>query len=153
MISREAVRVMARIAEVTDGQDRVSTAPADQAGCAHAVCAAAHTLAEQAHTKLIVVFTRTGISAHLISKTRPNAAIVAYTPFEIVYRRLALWWGVTPHRSQLDGSTEHLIRWVDRHLQDEGLAATGASIVIVGGMPIAGRARTNFINLHIIGED
>ncbi len=150
----EAVRVMARIAEETDGHWTASpTAPAvSQAGCARAVCAAAHTLAEQAHTKLIVVFTRTGASAHLISKTRPNAAIVAYTPFEIVYRRLALWWGVEARSSELRGDTEELIDWVDGRLREEGLAERGDHVVIVGGMPFAGHARTNFVKLHRVGE-
>ena len=149
----ESVAVMDRIARVTESQYASMGRQQTTGTSRQAVSAAAHTLSNQAGASLIAVFTRTGMSAQLISKERPEAPIVAYTPFDTVYRRLALWWGVTPHRSQLDGSTEHLISWVDRHLQDEGLAATGARIVIVGGMPIAGRARTNFINLHIIGED
>ena len=119
---------------------------------AHAVSAAAHTLCEHAHAKLIVVFTRTGASAHLISKERPDAAIVAYTPFETVYRRLALWWGVEPRPSELQGNTEELIAWVDGRLREEGLATRGDDVVIVGGMPFAGHARTNFVKLHRLGE-
>jgi pyruvate kinase len=149
----ESVAVMARIARVTE---RACTSLGRQHATGtsgHAVSAAAHTLSDQAHAALIAVFTRTGMSAHLISKERPEAPIVAYTPFETVYRRLALWWGVTPYRSRLDGSTESLIGWVDHHLQEQGLAAGGTNVVIVGGMPIAGRARTNFIKLHTLGED
>jgi pyruvate kinase len=150
----EAVRVMARIAEETDGHwSATPTSPAaSQASRAHAVSAAARTLAEQAHAKLIVVFTRTGASAHLISKERPDAAIVAYTPFETVYRRLALWWGVQAHPSELQGDTEELIAWVDGRLREGGLAVRGDDIVIVGGMPVAGHARTNFVKLHRVGE-
>jgi pyruvate kinase len=88
----------------------------------------------------------------LISRERPGAAIVAYTPFESIYRRLALWWGVTPRRSELLGTTEDLIAWVDRQLQTEGLAQPGDDIVIMGGTPIAGRARTNFVKLQHVGE-
>jgi pyruvate kinase len=113
---------------------------------------AARTLAERAEAPLIVVFTRTGASARLISRERPGAAIVAYTPFESIYRRLALWWGVTPRRSELLGTTEELIAWVDRRLQAEGLAQPGDDIVIMGGTPIAGRARTNFVKLQHVGE-
>jgi pyruvate kinase len=149
----ESVAVMARIARVTESQYTGGGHPHAVGTSRNAVSAAAHTLSDQAGASLIAIFTRTGMSAHLISKERPEAAIVAYTPFDTVYRRLALWWGITPHRSQLSGSTERLIRWVDQHLQDEGLARVGASVVIVGGMPVAGRARTNFIKLHIIGED
>jgi pyruvate kinase len=41
---------------------------------------------------------------------------------------------------------------VDAQLQAEGLAERGEDVVIVGGMPIAGRARTNFVKLHRVGE-
>jgi pyruvate kinase len=150
----EAVRVMVRIAEETDAHGRAARAgaAAGHAGLAHAVSAAAQTLAERARARLIVVFTRTGASARLISQERPDAAIAAFTPFETVYRRLALWWGVEPRRSELQGDTEELIAWVDAHLQTEGLAARGEDVVIVGGMPLAGRARTNFVKLHRVGE-
>ena len=79
--------------------------------------------------------------------------IVAYTPFEQVYRRLALWSGVMPRRSELLGTTEQLIAWVDEQLQEEGLVHRGDEAVIMGGMPVAGRARTNFVKLQHIGDE
>ncbi len=74
--------------------------------------------------------THRGVYAHwhvgaLISKERPVVPVVAYTPFEQVYRRLALWWGVMPRRSELLGTTEQLISWVDEQLQEEGLVHRG----------------------------
>ncbi len=150
----EAVRVMARIAEETDGHwtAQVAAPALGRTGHAHAVCSAAHTLAERAHADLIVVFTRSGASAHLMSKERPSTAIIAYTPLDTVYRRLALWWGVEARHSTLQGNTEDLIAWVDAHLRDEGLATRGDDVVIVGGMPFADHARTNFVKLHRVGE-
>jgi pyruvate kinase len=147
----ETVKVMSRIAEATevDYQSRDVHPPRT---LPHAVSAAAHTLADQAEAELVVVFTRSGLSAQLISKERPRAPIVAYTPLERVHRSLALWWGVTPRQSEVAGSTEKLIRWVDQELQTEGVVAPGARVVIMGGMPVAERARTNFIKLHQVGE-
>jgi pyruvate kinase len=151
----EAVRVMDRIAVATDGHTPPAPflPPAEKhATPAYAIAAAARTLADRASAALVVVFTRTGATARLMSKERPGPAIIAYTPFETVYRRLALWWGVSPRFAELDGSTEALIAWADRRLQDEGLASPGQQVVIVGGMPLAGQARTNFLKLHSIGE-
>jgi pyruvate kinase len=150
----EAVSVMARIACETETQwPAARSAPAaGKVTLSHAVAQAARTLAEQTRAPLVVVFTRTGLSAQLISKERPATTIVAYSPFERVYQRLALWWGVTPRHSELMGSTEELIAWVDAQLQKEGLAHPDDEIVIVGGMPIAGRARTNFVKLQRVGE-
>ncbi|MEO7002495.1 MAG: pyruvate kinase [Ktedonobacterales bacterium] len=152
----EAVQMMARIAAATEPSYHAAPLPHatgdPSATPAHAVSSAAHTLAREAQAKLIVVFTRTGASAHLISKERPTMPIIAYTPFETVYRRLALWWGVTPRLGELRGTTETLIAWADAALQREGLAQPGDEVVIMGGMPIAGQARTNFVKLHRIGE-
>ncbi len=115
----EAVKVMSRIAEATevDYQSRDVHPPRT---LPHAVSAAAHTLADQAQAELLVVFTRSGLSAQLISKERPQAPIVAYTPLERVYRGLALWWGVTPRQSALAGSTEKLVSWVDQRAANRG---------------------------------
>ena len=150
----EAVQMMARIATATEPGYSFTQAAVDGAHrtLAHAVSSAAHTLAREAHAKLIVVFTRTGASAHLISKERPATPMIAYTPFETVYRRLALWWGITPRISELRGTTEELIAWADADLRREGLAQPGDEVVIMGGMPLAGQARTNFVKLHRIGE-
>jgi len=98
------------------------------------------------------VFTRPGYSAHLISKDRPRVPILAYTPSERVYRQLALWWGVWSYRISMQGSTEELIAVVDLRLQDDQLIQRGERVVIMGGLPVASRARTNFVKLHRVGE-
>ena len=101
---------------------------------------------------MIVVLTRSSLSARLISKERPSVPILAFTPSEEVYRRLNLWWGVTPHRGALEGTMDEKIAWVDAYLRGEGLATVGEEIVIMGGMRAKGAARTNFVKLHRIGE-
>ena len=50
------------------------------------------------------------------------------------------------------GTTEDLIAVVDQRLQDEKLVPEGAHVVIMGGLPIASRARTNFVRLHRVGD-
>jgi pyruvate kinase len=88
----------------------------------------------------------------LISKDRPRTPIIAFTPSPRIYQRLALWWGVLPRQIEMHGTTEDLINVVDQHLQDENLIAKNAHIVIMGGLPIASRARTNFVRLHRVGD-
>ena len=148
----ETVAVMARIAlqaESACPRFRPSERRGDPA---QAVASAGYTLAREAGAKLIAVFTRTGASAQLISKERPSMPIIAFTPFQSVYRRLALWWGVTPRFSELKGSTEALLAFADADLQRSGMVKPGDEVVIIGGMPLAGRARTNFVRLHRIGD-
>jgi pyruvate kinase len=110
-------------------------------------------LSEEASVRAIVVFTRSGASAHLISKDRPRVPILAYTPSEEVYRRLALWWGVWSYHSELQGTTEELIDVVEQLLQQDKLIHKGEYVVIMGGLPIASQARTNFVKLHCVGAN
>lgn len=148
----EAVQMMVRIALETESGNRTARQPqCKRLTQAHAVSHAARALAEEASVQAIVVFTRTGASAHLISKDRPRTPILAYTPSETVYRQLALWWGVWPHILPMHGTTEDLISVVDKRLQDDKLQKPGDHVVIMGGLPVASHARTNFVKLHRVG--
>jgi pyruvate kinase len=150
----QAVEMMARIALETEAGNRTAQQPqCKRLTQAHAVSHAARALSEEASVQAIVVFTRSGASAHLISKDRPHTAILAYTPSERVYRQLALWWGVWPYRIEMMGSTEDLIAAVERRLQEDKLVQHGEHVVIMGGLPVAGQARTNFVKLHRVGID
>jgi pyruvate kinase len=148
----ESVQMMVRIATETESGNRTAQLPqCKRLSQEHAVSHAARALAEEASVQAIVVFTRSGASAHLISKDRPRVSIIAYTPSDIVYRQLALWWGVWPHLIEMQGSTEELIALVDQRLQDDNLVQRGDHVVIMGGLPIASQARTNFVKLQRIG--
>jgi pyruvate kinase len=149
----EAVEMMVRIAQETEPAFHTHAHVRHEGtSLTHAVSRAAHTLASEASVQAIVVFTRSGASAHLISKERPRMPVIAYTPFEAVYRQLALWWGVMPRQIAIMNTTEKLIAEVSQRLEQEGMVNRGEQVVIMGGMPVAGRARTNFIKLHQIGQ-
>ena len=149
----ESVQMMVRIAVETETGNRTARQPqCKRLTQAHAVSHAARALSEEASVQAIVVFTRSGASAHLISKDRPRTPIIAYTPSERVYHQLALWWGVWPHHIGMQGTTEDLIAVVDQRLQDEKLVLRGAHVVIMGGLPIASHARTNFVKLQRVGD-
>ncbi len=150
----EAVQMMVRIALETEAGDRTVRQPqCKRLTQAHAVSHAARALAEEASVRAIVVFTHSGTSAHLISKDRPRTPILAYTPSEHVYHQLALWWGVWPHHIEMRGTTEELIAVVDQRLQADKLIRHGEHVVLMGGLPLASQARTNFVKLHRVGSD
>ncbi len=148
----EAVEMMARIARETEPacQEKTQGIRHRRPTLGHAVSSAAHILAREAAAQAIVVFTRSGRSGQLISKERPHVPIIAYTPSETVYRQLALWWGITPRMIPFMEHTEALIAEVSHRLAQEGLVRAGEKVVIMGGMPIAAQARTNFIKLHYV---
>jgi pyruvate kinase len=96
----------------------------------------------------IVAFTESGSTARLLSKYRPQARIVAFTPEERTYRRMALNWGVRPERYERLPSTDEMVAFAGRRLVELGLATVGDAVVIVAGVPPNERHSTNLVKLH-----
>lgn len=145
----EAVEMMVRIAVEIEAGGRTARQPKRQKLTqARAVSHAAREIAEETSVKAIVVFTRSGNSACLISKDRPRTSIIAYTPSTRIYRQLALWWGIWPYCLELRGTTEELIEVVEQRLLEDNLVQHGENVVFMGGLPVASQARTNFVKLH-----
>ncbi len=150
----EAVEMMVRIAcEIEAGGSTARQPQCQRLTQEHAVSHAARALSEEASVKAIVVFTRSGTSARLISKDRPRTPILAYTPSERVYRQLALWWGVWPDCIEIHGTTDTLMEVVGKRLIDANILQPGEHVVIMGGLPIASQARTNFVKLHRVSGE
>lgn len=100
----------------------------------------------------IVAFTETGSTARLLSKYRPAATIVAFTPVPATYRRMALFWGVVPNEFQRRDSTDLMIAAAEKHLEKQGVCERGEGVVMVAGIPPNQRASTNLMKLHVVGE-
>jgi pyruvate kinase len=50
----------------------------------------------------------------------------------------------------MQGTTETLIEIVEHRLLEDKLIEPGEYVVIMGGLPVANWARTNFVKLHRI---
>jgi pyruvate kinase len=95
----EALSALGRICLAVEGKaDHGSAVPSDQkaASSAHAVVLAAASISSFTDAGAVWCFTRTGRTAELLSMTRPNLPIVAFTLSPVVARRLAVRRGVIP---------------------------------------------------------
>jgi pyruvate kinase len=151
--SVEAVQVMDRIvqaAEVETGPKFVRRAQPDQGRMSfpEAISTSASTAAAAIGAGAIVVFSEKGMTARLMSKQRPVAPIIAFTPFESVRQRMALYWGVLPHTMAQIAQTDERITEAERRLKAEGLAKAGQRIVILSGTRIGWPGGTNLMKLH-----
>jgi pyruvate kinase len=114
---------------------------------AEAICHAA----EELHMKVLVVFTETGFSARLVSKYRPRAPILAFSPLRRTRRRMGLYWGVTPRPVRGIRDVETLVNIAESRLRAEGLVTRGDIIGVVAGTPIGSAGTTNLIRLIRVG--
>jgi pyruvate kinase len=98
----------------------------------------------------IVAFTESGNSARLLSKYRPLARIIAFTPEPRTLARMALYWGVRPLPFQRLDSTDQMIVYAEKKVLEMGICRPGDGVVIVAGVPPNERASTNLMKLHVV---
>ena len=160
-----AVETMARIAQHTEEHFGVRaptrfrsnlratdnpTARADLGSqVAKSLARVASTVCEELQCKLIVAFTESGSTARLVSSYRPRAAIAAVTYNDDTFRRLSLWWGVVPVKSEFAPTTDEMIVKGDELLKRRGLTGSGDRVVMLAGQSHTTGA-TNMLRVHTV---
>ena len=154
----EALKVMDRIILYTEGFAPLSATKRrsmdkigfieEPSGFPEAVAHAASRAAEDVEARWIVAFTRSGFTARLISKFKPQTPVIAFSPEERVVRRMSMYWGVTPHFVKHLDNTDEMINEVDSLLIKSGYARHKDRIIIVASHPPSISGKTNFMKMH-----
>ena len=148
----EAVQVMDRIARETEPElpygdwvfNRVATDAADVAGSvARAAVGSTYTLGLAA----IVVPTRSGRTARLVSAHRPKVPVLAVSPRIESVRRMNLLFGVQCALAEDWGSLTALLDDCARLARESGVAKSGDLIAITAGLPQQDLG-TNLFEIH-----
>ena len=105
---------------------------------------------EELQMKVLAVFTESGSTALLISKYRPPAPIIAFSPNQETRRRMSLLWGIVPRSIARVRQIDDLADAAEKRLLEEKLAAPGDIVGIVAGTPLGRPGTTNFLKLHTI---
>lgn len=151
------VRMMARIIEEVEGKgapfEARSAVPEPVEGAAFdrtsfAVADAAVHAAVDVHARCIVAFTRSGYTAGLLAKFRPQVPIIAFTPDPAVINRMKLYRGVIPLYMRRLKSTDTLIAEVERALLQRRQAGRGDIVIVTASLPLNSIAKTNFLKVH-----
>jgi pyruvate kinase len=147
----ESVETMVRIAKdvehghlnLSDGKTFTVTTTAQ--AVAESSCRTAVTL----KAKAIVVFTRSGSTAALMSAFRPATPIIAFTASSEIRRRLSIFWGVQCTEVGIMEHTDQQIAEVEKKLLATGFH-NGDLIVITMGI-LETRGSTNLMKVHKLG--
>jgi len=103
--------------------------------------------AETVKPAAIIVVTRSGFTARMVSKHRPKTLILAVTRSPKVRGRMPLYWGVEPlDVAWTDDRDELLVRAVDRSLE-EGLVGREDVVMIVSGSTLEAPGRTSTLEI------
>jgi pyruvate kinase len=151
----EAVRMMTRIISAAEASPRYAwyarrRAADETLSVPEAVSESVAHMAEELNLKAIAVFTQSGSSARLVSKSRPRAPVFAFSPLPQILRRTALYWGVIPVGMPHVQSTDRMVEGAARLLRARDAVEPGDLIAVVAGTPIARRGTTNLLKVHRI---
>ena len=149
----KAVEMLARIATDVEKDIQFVNNPPATNDETHALSEALNAIDQVLNLQCIAAFTATGYTAIIAAGERPKAPVVAFTPDPKVYHRLNLIWGVRPILLDCQvESFEEMVKQVQNLLMQRGLATSGDTILIMGGIPTQTPRGTNFLKIHrIIG--
>ena len=153
----EAVETMARIALKTEADinyvDRFSNANFNSktditAAISHATVTSAHDLKASA----IITVTKSGSTARMISRYRPDCPIISCTTSETVYRQQNLSWGVTPLLIAEEKNTDDLFDHAVEAAVRTKMIQDGELVVLTAGVPLGISGTTNLMKVHVVGH-
>lgn len=153
----ESLRTMARIAERTErdinykkrfSSRELQDAPNVTNAISHATVTTAHDLG----AKAIITVTKSGTTARMISKFRPDCPIICCTPTPSVLRQMNLSWGVIPLMAEEKTNMDELFDHAVDCAVGAGYLASGDLVVITAGAPLGISGTTNLLKVHLVGN-
>jgi len=151
----EALNVMKKVAAVTEENlpyralldaKRARLKPIMQESISFASCEVAYAL----KAGCIVANTRTGLTAHRVSKYRSPVPIIALTYDVPVMNRLSLLWGVYPYRVRKLSTTAEIFTAARTAAKNSGTVSEGDKIVVVCGDPSTPGGMTDLLRVQSI---
>ena len=151
----EAVKTMVRIAERTeqdvDYRKRFyQSARETDTDITNAICHASCTTALDLNAKAIVTVTKSGTSARMLSKYRPESDIISCATTEKVCRQLSLTWGVTPIVIKEEKEVFHLFDKAIQAAVKMKLLGAGDLTVITSEVTKGVSGTTNMMKVQVV---
>lgn len=151
----ESLKTMVKIADRTERDidyrkrffhsERKANPDVTDAIC-HATCTTAHDL----NAKAIITVSKSGRSARLISRYRPDCSIIGCAVSERVWRQLSLSWAVTPILLDEKDEVFELFRHAVVVAKKQNLLRSGDVAVITSGLPMGVSGTTNMIKAEVV---
>lgn len=152
----EAVKTMARVAEVTEKSALYRNMHHDQsiegAQTTEAISSATATVAKALGASAIITSTESGRTAMSIARNRPECKIIAVTPHEETTRRVQLYWGVQAALGPKTKNSDEMVASAMTSALGEGLIESGDLVVLTAGVPSGESGTTNMIRVHVAGK-
>ena len=114
---------------------------------ARAISHAACSVAKDQDIKILVTMTHSGSTARMAARYRPDAKIIAMTPFKETCRQLTIVWGVISILVNPYKSADEIPDLANFALKERALLKTNEKFVITGGVPVGQPGTTNYLSV------
>ena len=118
----------------------------------NAISAAVSTIARQLNAAAILPLTKSGATAHNVSKFRPATPILAITSESAVARRLQLVWGVSALLIDTEESTSRTFSHAMKLSMEKGILKPGDLVVETAGTLNGISGSTDLIKVGIVTD-
>ena len=152
-----AVWVMSHVAETTESYIAglpdmpATTMKLKTLALSSAVAKGVRQMASELKAKLIVIWSQTGATARIFSKSRFNIPIVALSSDHRALRRMSLHYGVIPQEMAPCEDLAALVREADALVRQQGFAKPGDRIIVVAGSSMGTPGLLNGVLIHTLG--
>jgi len=153
----EAIKTMVRIAARTEADIDYVKRFTEREGkripdVTNAISHSAVTSAHDLGAAAILAVTKSGHTARMISKYRPNCPIVCCATDEGTRRQLNMSWGVIPLTMEEAYNTDELFERAVETGEAAGLLHDGEVVVMTAGVPLGVSGTTNLMKVHVVGH-
>jgi pyruvate kinase len=152
----KALNTINRIARVTEAylSERIGTRPRGQAEESlrqtESITRNVAAMVDDLQPKCVAIWSQTGRSALLMSKTHVGVPVFAFTSDRTVHRQMCLDFGVIPFLMDVPKDIRGFIDAVNERLVGEEHVNVGDKIIIICGHPIAQAGAANIIVVHTV---
>ncbi len=115
-----------------------------------AIAAATVAAVKMLGAPLVVVITKSGFSARIVSSHRPPVPILALTDNTRTRNQLALLWGVIPHVAESRPTYTEMAEVGKVVVRELELAAAGDRVIFTAGHPFGIPGTTNLLKVEIV---
>ena len=151
----EAVKMMSEIAEATESHldyelHMMKKKMKKNLDISSAVAFSSVATAQNVGAKYILTSSISGSTARVVSKFRPACHIIGLSPVEKTLRKMQIFWGVTPMRTEHVAHTSEIFDIAVKTVQEADLVKKDDVVVLTGGAIQGDHAITNLMKVFVV---
>ncbi len=104
------------------------------------------------NAKAIVMPTRSGRTARMVSSFRPRSPIIAITMSPTIQRQLNMSWNIKPMLSEFIGDQKQLFENIMQQASESKLVKKGDTVIMIAGIPTGSAGKSNMLKIHKMGN-